>query len=417
MKAMYLLFMCVFLGAGSLVAQLNCYSYPYLQSELAKDPSLAQRIEAAEEFTRQHIQSEGEAGRQLDGMVIRIPVVVHILYHFPEERYAISDAQVAQQLDILNQCFRRTNADTSNTPPAFKSLAADCEIEFHLAISDPNRKSTTGIIRKYTPIEYWEANDEMKFSASMGDDGWDPKQYLNIWVCNLKEVAGYSSFPNGPEEKDGVVISNTVFGPSRQSGMEMGRTAVHEVGHWLHLRHIWGDDYCGDDGVADTPAQGWYSWGCPTGTKISCTNGPNGDMYMNYMDFTNDACVNLFTLGQKSRMRSLFATGGPRSGIPSSVGLMPPLIFESPLPDDSPRWMQPYAYPNPAVNEVTVDLSYDPRWIGKTLRIINLNGQVLRQVVVTSKIQVVTLDGLQPGFYILSGKKGEDMLRHKFIKL
>src|ERR1043165_4981181 len=100
----------------------------------------------------------------------------------------------------------------------------------------------------------------------------------------------------------------------------MGRTAVHEVGHWLGLKHIWGDAACGDDLVEDTPPQGWYTQGCPTGFHSSCNNGVMGDMYMNYMDYTSDACMNLFTAGQKQRMRALFATGGARASLLQSKG-------------------------------------------------------------------------------------------------
>ncbi|HEX7845663.1 MAG TPA: M43 family zinc metalloprotease [Chitinophagaceae bacterium] len=393
-----------------LTAQRNCSTASY-----QADPSSAVAIEKAETFARQYI-SNNNSSRVLQGTVIKIPVVVHILYHYPSEN--ISDAEVFKQIEILNQSFRRKNADTANTPLRFASVAADCEIEFHLAISDAKKRSTSGIIRKYTPIKEWEDDDKMKFSAEMGDDAWDSKSYLNIWVCNLRRVAGYSTLPGGPAEKDGIVIGFPVFGFGHTSGFDKGRTAVHEVGHWLGLRHLWGDEYCGDDGVSDTPKQGTYNAGCPTGIRLSCSNGPDGDMYMNYMDFTNDVCMNLFTKGQAQRMRAFFAAGGARNSITTSTGLNPPLILESPLPEESPKWLHPQLYPNPTISDMTLDLSYDVRWLGKVLTIMNMQGQVVMQTTISAKLQTINVSKLQAGMYVLTGKKEDgETIKQKFIKL
>jgi hypothetical protein len=253
----------------------------------------------------------------------------------------------------------------------------------------------------------------------MGDDAWDAKSYLNIWICNLEQVAGYSSLPGGPDNKDGVVIDYPVFGTiNTMDGFDMGKTAVHEVGHWLNLKHTWGDADCGDDNVDDTPKQSSYNQGCPSGIHISCSNGPNGDMYMNYMDFVNDACMNLFTSGQKARMRALFAPGGIRNSILSSTGLSIPLLFETPLPDESPMWLHPQLYPNPATTEMTLDLAYDIRWIGKIIKVTNLQGQTVMQITISSKNQKINISRLQPGMYFINAKKEDgDFIKQKFIKL
>lgn len=403
---------------GRVVAQRACLTAEYYQKELAGDPSLAGQARSIEQFIQRQIahRAPSNVSARLLHEVIKIPVVVHVLYHQPGEN--ISDQRVYSAIDVMNQCFRRANADTANTPAIFKSLAADCEIEFQLAISDPRRRSTNGIIHKYTPIAEWQADDKMKFSAEMGDDAWDPKSYLNIWVCNVRRVAGYSSVPGGPENKDGIVIDHTVFGKNGSSGYEMGRTAVHEAGHWLGLKHVWGDALCGDDLVDDTPKQGNFTSGCPTGTRVSCSNAPGGDMYMNYMDYTNDACINLFTEGQKIRMRSLFAPGGPRFSILSSAGLSLPMIIESPLPDEAPRWLHCQIYPNPATSELTLDIAYDVRWVGKTISISNASGQVIMRIPITMKIQKINISRLATGMYFLSAKKEDgSFIKQKFIKM
>jgi len=418
MKVKFTLFIILSFVFGQLAAQRSCSSHAYLQQELRNDPSIANKIISMEAFTHRKIASNTSSTLRTTGSnIIKIPVVVHVLYHTPLEN--ISDAVVMSQINALNRDFRRLNADTVNTPAVFKSVAADCEIEFQLAISDPQSRATTGIIRKYSPIVYWQADDKMKFSSETGDDAWDPKSYLNIWVCNLDQIAGYASVIGGPVNKDGVVLGFPVFGTiNALKGYDKGRTTVHEVGHWLNLKHIWGDANCGDDLVDDTPKQAGFNQGCPSGIRITCGNGPNGDMYMNYMDFTSDGCMNLFTKGQKARMRVLFDEGGLRNSILFSKGLNAPLIAEAALPDEQPRWSQPQLYPNPATSEMTLDLAYDIRWIGKMITITNIQGQTVMEQSIISKNQKIDIRKLQPGMYFISSKKEDGaLIKLKFIKL
>ena len=145
----------------------------------------------------------------------------------------------------------------------------------------------------------------MKFTSQGGYDVWDSKRYLNIWVCNISgSTLGFAQFPGGPELTDGVVVDYKYFGSlgTATYPYHLGRTLTHEVGHWLNLRHIWGDSYCGNDFVDDTPTQASSNSGCPTFPSLSCDNGPNGDMFMNYMDYCHDDCLVMFTSGQKNRM-------------------------------------------------------------------------------------------------------------------
>jgi hypothetical protein len=400
-----------------LIAQRACPSFEYEQQEFKEDPSLKSKITGIESFIQRKLTSPSNiAGKPHAGSIVTIPVVVHILYNKAQEN--ISDQKVFEQIKVLNESFRRLSADTVNTPEWFKGVAADCGIEFKLAISDPERRSTTGIIRKYTPVTKWGIDDQMKSSAKTGDDPWDTQNYLNIWVCNLDRVAGYSSFPGGPEAKDGIVIAYNVFGKNSKSGYEQGKTAVHEIGHWLGLRHIWGDGYCGDDWVDDTPKQGNFTPGCPTGIRPSCSNGSKGDMYMNYMDLTLDACINLFTEGQKERIRTLFEEGGARYAILSSYALSAPTNSEPRPTEEPPQLAEHKLYPNPATSEIVLDLSYDIRWIGQLIRITNVQGQSVMQATVNSKIVKLDISRLRPGLYFLMTKKEDgETIKQKFIKM
>jgi hypothetical protein len=391
-------------------AQQVCGSYDYQQTIFHADPFLRSKINEIEAFIKRELPDGTWTNQQRRQHLplITIPVVVHILYNRPDEN--VTDQQVAAQLRILNECFRRLQADTVNTPKRFQDIAADCDIEFKLAITDPGKRTTTGIVRKYTPVTKWEADDKMKFSAEAGDDAWDTRSYLNIWVCNLNRSLGYASFPGGPAEKDGVVLSI--------GGFKYNETIVHETGHWLGLKHLWGDADCGDDMVGDTPAQRTFTSGCPTGVRVSCNNSPAGDMYMNYMDFTSDACTNLFTEGQKERMRRLFEPGGARATLLTSYALLPPLISGAPVGEEIPKWFYANLYPNPASGEVTIDFSYDVRWIGKMLAISNVQGQSIMQVKVNARVMKFDITNLKPGIYFVTGKKEDGtVIKQKLIKM
>ncbi|MBT7896363.1 MAG: zinc metalloprotease [Flavobacteriales bacterium] len=241
--------------------------------------------------------------------IITIPVVVHIVWNTTQEN--ISDQQIFSQIDVLNADFRRTNIDAIMTPTVWTSIAADTEIEFCLATIDPNGAFTSGITRTQTSQTSFSIQaDAMKSTSTGGIDPWDQDNYLNIWVCDLSGgILGYATPPssfNNPD--DGVVIGYNYFGTlgTVQAPYNKGRTSTHEVGHWLNLDHIWGSGgNCGNDNVNDTPIQEEENYNCPAfpHNANSCgTSNSSGDMFMNYMDYTNDGCMNLFTLGQKARM-------------------------------------------------------------------------------------------------------------------
>ncbi|MAJ90266.1 MAG: zinc metalloprotease [Flavobacteriales bacterium] len=240
--------------------------------------------------------------------IITIPVVVHVVWETNDQN--ISDTQIQSQIDILNNDYRRTNIDQINTPSVWQSIASDCEIEFCLAKIDPNGNPTTGIERIQTTHGPFGMDSDIHTSAAGGADDWPNDDYLNIWVCDLGNngILGYATPPSiWIGDGDGVVIGYNNFGNSGNGNApyHKGRTATHEIGHWLNLEHLWGDNNCGDDQVNDTPKQATDNSGCPgfPVNENSCnTTNTNGDMFMNYMDYTNDACMNLFTNGQKARM-------------------------------------------------------------------------------------------------------------------
>jgi hypothetical protein len=339
-----------------------------------------------------------------DDGLIRIPVVVHVLYSDGSQN--ISDAQVRSGIEALNRDFRRKSADTVNTPERFRGIASDMQIEFFLATADPLGRATTGIIRKQVSRNGWMADDKMKHVSEGGVNGWDPKSYLNIWIVNLVGGSGYSSVPGSAPENDGVVINFNAFGTINTTApFNMSRTAVHEVGHWLGLKHIWGDSSCGDDGVDDTPQQSFFTQGCPTGVRSSCNN--TGDMYMNFMDYTNDACMNLFTEGQRSRMRLQFAAGGRRASLLQSKGLNAPWLQEAPLPVSATAAL----YPNPAQDYVIIQVSN--ALVGTKLSLFNSQGILQKAETILSTHQTIAITDLKPGVYFLKGEGYAE----RFIKL
>ena len=245
-----------------------------------------------------------------------IQVVVHVIYNSEEEN--ISDAQVLSQIEVLNKDFRARNQDKNKVPEVWQGLAADAFIEFKLAKNDPENKVVNGITRTQTAITSFGTDNAVKDSAQGGKSPWPANSYLNLWVCSLGEsILGYAQFPGGPPETDGVVIDYRAFGTegTATAPFNLGRTATHEIGHYLNLSHIFGDgrsNSCSDsDYVEDTPNQLGPNYQKPTFPSITCNNGPNGDMFMNYMDYVDDDAMFMFTDGQAARMNATMH--GPRA--------------------------------------------------------------------------------------------------------
>ena len=273
-----------------------------------------------------------------------IPVVVHVIHNGEPigTGINISDAQIFSQISVLNKDYQRLNTDASLTPPEFQLVAGMLNVQFVRAKQDPEGLPTTGIIRVKGTQASWAMADDGKLKSL---SYWNADDYLNIWVTNIDDPNGFvgyakfpistlpdlSSSPNDPLT-DGVVIHFDAFGSSDDGAFNLdpkfnkGRTTTHEVGHFLGLYHIWGDDNgacSGTDYVVDTPNQGNnYNGLCPVHPKVSCTTN---DMFQNYMDYTNDDCMNIFTAGQVSRMTNVLQNSPRRASLTTSKGATTPI--------------------------------------------------------------------------------------------
>ena len=281
----------------------GCAAMEVLEENMKEDPSLKDKMDEIEKHTRDYEKKQKNGRVGATGTLI-IPVVVNILYSNANEN--VSDAQIQSQIDVLNRDFSATNSDLSLVPSAFSSAVSNLEIQFTLS----------SVVRKSSTKTSWGTRDAMKNARKGGIDPTTPTTKLNLWVCNIGGgILGYAQFPGGSSATDGVVIGPQYFGNTGfvSAPYDKGRTATHEVGHWLNLRHIWGDASCGSDLVTDTPTQQTSNYGCPAFPHVTCSNGPNGDMFMNYMDYTDDLCMYMFSGGQKTRTRAIFAIGGARA--------------------------------------------------------------------------------------------------------
>ena len=317
MKKTITLSLLSFLFAFSIYAQeRKCGTMENLELRKQQDPKLEERMAEIEAYTKIKVAQLESSSNKVVGDVITIPVVVHVLYRNSTEN--ISEAQIQSQLDVLNEDFRRTNSNADNT----WSQAADTQIEFCLSTIDPNGNATSGITRKQTTRQDWGADNDAKRSSSGGIDPWNTSEYLNMWIVpkmttvsqgQTINLLGYAQFPGGAAATDGLVMIYNAFGRvgAVTAPYDGGRTTTHEIGHFLNLRHIWGDSNCGNDFVSDTPTHQKSNSGCPTG-QVSCSST---DMPQNYMDYTNDSCMNLFTQGQKNRMRAVLEAGGARRSL------------------------------------------------------------------------------------------------------
>lgn len=278
--------------------EVPCATMDVLDHNIQNNPSIVAQMDAIEAHTQNYLSNKDNYQNRLVNGKIEIPVVFHVIYRSASENLSLSVLQ--GQIDALNEDFNLQNPGRGTIPAEFAAVEANVDITF--VIQDVIRVQNS---KKRS----WRPNDDMKFTSKGGSDVVNPQEYLNFWIVNSMpyrggQILGYAQFPGGSWSTDGVVLAANFVGPT-------DRTATHEVGHWLNLRHIWGDGGCGvDDFVADTPLSDAYNRGCPTYPDVSCGSA---DMTMNFMDYTNDECLNMFTVGQKARMDAVFASGGFRA--------------------------------------------------------------------------------------------------------
>jgi hypothetical protein len=280
----------------------NCGSVQNYFRQVDLFPDLRRNQAILQQRTRARVAGAAEFPR-------RIPVVVNIMFN--DEADNVTDDQVASQIEVLNEDFAGRNTDLANVPEPFAQLVGVPELEFFIADVDPDGGPTTGINRRPTHITEFAIDDTMKTDAGGGIQAWDTSRYLNIWVCRLSGgVLGYAQFPGGAPDTDGVVILSSAFGRggSASAPFDLGRTTTHEVGHYLNLSHIWGEERvptCDDtDFVDDTPTQLGPNFNKPRFPTQSCPTSPDGDMFMNYMDYVDDDAMYMFTKEQVLRMHA-----------------------------------------------------------------------------------------------------------------
>lgn len=358
--------------SGTLSAQVNrCSTMEHEAFVKASDPNYELNRQQIEQII--HQQMLANPNMKTTGGII-IPVVFHILYNTAAEN--ISLAKITAQMNVLNADFSATNSDITSVPNAFQPMIGNSGIQFCFAQRDQYGNPTDGIIRKPTTNTSFSTNNGIKFNSSGGDNAWPRDQYLNIWVGDLgSQILGYAQFPGGAASTDGVVLHyGTVGGPGAlgtSSPYNRGRTATHEIGHWLNLYHINGDGFCGNDSVADTPVQPQLYGGCPSFPTVSasCGNGPNGAMTMNYMDYTNDVCMYMFTAGQGTRMNLGF--NAYRAALLNSLGCVPTTIGVNEVVQNGIS-----VYPNPSQGLLTVE-NVNGTYINTTIKVNNMLGQTI----------------------------------------
>jgi hypothetical protein len=409
---------------GNVFAQSEkCATMQVLEKRIQSDPGTLLRMQQTETVSQAWISENKNIlkhkNQPKSGALVTIPVVVHVLYNDATEN--VSYEQIMSQIDGLNEDFRLLNSDSLDDTHPFWSYTADTEIEFCLASIDPNGNATTGITRTFTNVTEFSGDGSEKFTASGGKDNWDPTKYLNIWVCDLSAsggTLGYAAFPSEltayPDE-DGVVIHYQAFGYIGTAGTggfsanDLGRTGTHEVGHWLNLRHIWGDEICGDDFVPDTQIAEDANYGCPTFPQnpwSTCGSDGDGEMYMNYMDYVDDYCMVMFTYDQGTRMLSTLF--GERDGILTSQGCGTVSVTEY-LPENSFN-----LYPNPSDGNVIINSQIDGSK-NVTISLFDLQGNELKTFENNSFPFEMNLSELPNGSYLIKFQTGYQSVTKKLF--
>lgn len=383
----------------------RCGTNQRMNELMQKDPQLINRINAQEASIQQILNTNANYRA---GSVITIPVVFHVLYANTTQN--IPDTRIFEQLNVMNNDFARTNADAVNTNPVFAGVASATQIQFCLAKRTPAGAATTGIVR--VPIPGAFPGNPHSVSPE-----WDHTRYLNIYIGDLGGLLGYANYPPGSTGNDHAVLTFDAVGGPNDPGTfnpyHLGRTATHEIGHWLNLAHTF-DNGCGGttanncisggDKVCDTPPTAANNFGCPPSSQNTCTEtspfpppytSNMVDMTQNYMDYSNDACMNLFTAGQAARMNA--AITASRSLLATSMGCVP-LSVEEVLSSSFAS-----VSPNPSNGNFDLKLYFEQS-LDINILVIDIAGKVLHRqhISVTHPVTLpLNLLHLSKGIYLL----------------
>lgn len=373
-------------------AQVHCATDSEVEKEQAMDYEYAEGVRVLNELS-EAFEFEAFSASSRDGFKeVTIPVVVHVVYR--EEVNNISFEQIKSQIDVLNRDFNAENSDIDKIPEAFRSLASSAKIRFELADKDPFGNFTKGVTRTLTTVENIGTENLYHQSSRGGRDPWPQVHYMNVWVCELEgNTLGFALLPGSKmSERDGIVMSPRAFGTmgTAQPPYNLGRTFIHEVGHYFGLRHLWGSDdaSCSStDYISDTPTQLKENFGCKPFPSFSCPGESNGDMFMNYMDYGNDTCMLLFTKRQVELMQLVMKTN--RGALFHSSGFTG--IYDA-------REARFSVYPNPSEGDFHIEFGIDRP---ESIEVVDVLGNVVYRHAVQSNIERLALGNLTAGIYTI----------------
>ncbi len=408
-----ILLMAVGLLTANVSAQFECMTDKKMKEFYKNNP---QGLKAREDLYK-YLSNKNNLSKNTQ-TVVTIPIVVHVLYK--NEVQNVSDAQIASQIAVLNQDFRKANADFNNAPAVFKPVGSDMQVMFCLATKDPNGNPTTGIVRKSIPSNF---NFDDHYYDSSGSLPWDNTKYLNIWVGkpNYASVGGWSSMPDGAEgPSDGIAINYRVFGTmgTAESPYNKGRCTTHEVGHYLGLWHPFGGDIngtptntlCGvvNDFCADTPATYYAYFGAPTfpDNTYMCTPTADGAMFMNFMDYTRDAVKVMFTNDQKTLVTNALA--GPRASLLNNNACSVLATSEVEKVDKI------NLFPNPTTQYISIA---SPLMAINEVEVFNTEGRLVKKASIKNETDRINVSDFPSGIYFVRTYKDKKFIKSmKFIK-